>query len=115
MTDLLKKSLKNSYKMICHLVLWKLDDSYSSEEKKNIKKQLKDKLVSLLNEITELQSLEVSFNSEQAEESNFDILLDTKFETLEDLKKYQVHPEHLKVVEYVKSLKLKRASVDYEY
>jgi hypothetical protein len=33
---------------------------------------------------------------------------------MEDLKTYQVHPEHLKVVEYVKTLNLKRAAIDYE-
>jgi len=101
--------------MIHHIVLWKLDDSYSSNEKTKILKQLNDKLLNLLNYIVELRSLEVNINSEKAAANNFEILLVSKFDTLEDLKKYQVHPEHLKVVEYIKTLKLKKAAIDYEF
>jgi predicted metal-binding transcription factor (methanogenesis marker protein 9) len=100
--------------MIRHIVLWKLDDAYSPDEKLKIKKQLNEKLLNLLNYIDELRHLEVNYNSVDAVASNFDVMLDTKFETMEDLKTYQVHPEHLKVVEYVKTLNLKRAAIDYE-
>jgi hypothetical protein len=101
--------------MIRHIVLWKLDDSYSSDEKIKIKKQLKDMLLNLLDYIDELRSLEVNFNSEKAAPDNFDIMLNTNFDTLEDLKKYQVHQKHLKVVEYIKTLKLKKVAIDYEF
>jgi uncharacterized protein related to proFAR isomerase len=101
--------------MICHIVLWKLDDSYTPDEKLEIKKHLNSKLLNLLDNIDELCGLEVNFNSVNAVETNFDIILDTKFETLEDLKTYQEHPEHIKVVEYVKTLNLKRAAIDYEF
>jgi hypothetical protein len=101
--------------MIHHIVLWKLDDTYSSNEKTEIKKQLKDKLLNLLHYIDELRSIEVNFNSENAVADNFDIILDTKFDSIQDLKKYQIHPDHIKVAEYLKTLKLKRASIDYEY
>ena len=100
--------------MIRHIVLWKIDDTYSSDEKTKIKKQLNDKLLNLLNLIDELRFLEIGFNLKNAGTDNFDVLLDTKFDSLEDLKKYQAHPEHVKVAGYIKTLKLKRASIDYE-
>ena len=101
--------------MIRHIVLWKLDSSYTVEEKKEIKKQLESKLNNLLGVIDQLSFLEVSFNSEAANDTNFDIMLDSGFESLEDLKIYQEHPEHLKVGAYIKSLKAQRAAIDYEY
>jgi hypothetical protein len=101
--------------MIRHVVLWKLDNSYSTEEKNEIKKQLNDKLSHLVGNIEQLCFLEVSFNSEDAVQSNFDIMLDSAFETIKDLQIYQEHPEHIKVGEYIKSLKLQRAAIDYEY
>ena len=100
--------------MIHHLVLWKFDDMYSSEEKIEIKKQLKERLLNLTKYIKELKFIAVSFNSGKASAENFDIVLNTRFENFEDLHKYQINPEHLKVAEYLKTLKLKRASVDYE-
>jgi hypothetical protein len=101
--------------MIRHIVLWKLDSSYSNDEKKEIKKQLKDKLTHLLGVINQLSFLEVNFNAEKALESNFDIMLNSSFESFEDLQIYQDHPEHIKVGAYIKSLKVQRAAIDYEY
>jgi hypothetical protein len=101
--------------MIRHIVLWKLDSSYSTEEKNDIKKQLEVKLTHLLSIIDQLSYLEVSFNSEKATDSNYDIMLDSAFESMEDLKIYQEHPEHVKVGAYIKSLKAQRAAIDYEY
>jgi hypothetical protein len=101
--------------MIRHIVLWKLDDSYPADEKLKIKKQLKKMLLHLLDNIDELRHLEVNFNLEAAAPSNFDVLLDTEFESISDLKAYQVHPQHLKVVEYIKTLKLQRTAIDYEF
>lgn len=101
--------------MIRHLVLWKLDTSYSSEEKAMIKKQLKDMLLHLQVKIDKLKTIEVNFNSENAAASNYDIMLDTSFESFNDLKIYQENAEHLKVVEYIKTIQLQRTAIDYEY
>jgi len=38
----------------------------------------------------------------------------SKFNTKEDLKAYAIHPEHLKVVEFIKSVALESKVVDYE-
>ncbi len=42
-----------------------------------------------------------------------DMVLCTEFQTLEDLQTYAAHPEHQKVVEFVKPLVSDRAVVDY--
>jgi predicted naringenin-chalcone synthase len=95
--------------------MWKLHDSYSVEEKENLKREFRSKLLDLKGKIDVLQSIEVYLNTYEEKETNFDIFLDTSFKSMEDLKAYSVHPEHVKVVEFVNSLKLNRACVDSEY
>lgn len=101
--------------MIKHIVMWKLDESYSEAEKKSNAVELKDKLLGLDGKIDELVSIAVYLNSDKAPGTNFDIMLDTEFKNFDDLNIYQVHEEHLKVVSFVKSLKMQRVCVDYEF
>ena len=101
--------------MIRHIVMWKLDASYSSQEKIQLLGTLKEKLLQLKGKINELNSIAVHFNSEDAPELNFDIILDSSFDSMAALNAYQVHPEHLKVGEFVKSLRLQRACIDFEF
>ncbi|MBN1118302.1 MAG: Dabb family protein [Bacteroidales bacterium] len=101
--------------MVKHIVMWKLDASYSETEKKELVKEFESKLLQLEGKISVLKSIAVHFNSPQASDKNFDILLDTSFSTMDDLETYRVHPEHQKVVKWVGELKLEnRACVDYE-
>lgn len=101
--------------MVKHGVMWKLDNSYSLEEKENLKQEFKSKLLGLKDKIDVLQTIEVYLNSNKSKPTNFDIFLDTTFKNTDDLKTYSAHPEHIKVVEFVNSLKLDRACVDSEY
>jgi hypothetical protein len=101
--------------MIKHIVLWKLDSSYSPADKEEILKIFKAKLLGLKGKVPQIQSLEVYLNSKQADATNYDIMLETGFNTINDLNDYQVHPNHLIVVEYVKTLKRQRTCIDYEY
>ncbi len=101
--------------MIRHIVMWKLDAAYSIQEKSNLLKEFTAKLDSLFGKIQELKSISTHLNSEQANQSNYDLMLETAFDTIEGLNAYQTHPEHLKVVEFVKTLKTQRACIDYEY
>ncbi|MBN1950137.1 MAG: Dabb family protein [Bacteroidales bacterium] len=101
--------------MIKHVVLWKLDGSYPEKEKKSILKEMRSRLMALDRSITLIQHLEVYLNDQDASETNFDIMLDTVFNSLQDLETYQVHPDHLKVGEYLKGLKLQRSAIDFTF
>lgn len=101
--------------MIKHVVLWKLDTSYSPDEKDEIKNSIKAKLLALKDKIEVAKSIKVFFNDEQAPEANADVILDSDFDTMQALSDYQVHPEHKKVGEYLKSVKLQRSAIDYQY
>jgi len=43
-----------------------------------------------------------------------DIILYSVFKTRQDLKAYAIHPEHLKVVEFLRAVTAERRVVDYE-
>ncbi len=97
--------------MINHVVLFKLKE-YSDEEKTRVVGELKTMLWNLKEKIEVVKHLEVGTNY-QLQAKSYDIALISHFETLEDLDKYRVHPEHLKVVERVNETTSARAAVDF--
>ncbi|MBN2486066.1 MAG: Dabb family protein [Bacteroidales bacterium] len=101
--------------MIKHIVLWKLDEAYSATEKKEILSVFREKLEALRGKIEGLQSLVVNFNEHSAPTGNYDIMLETTLESMAAIEAYQVHPEHMKVVDFVNTLKRQRACIDFEF
>jgi len=99
--------------MINHIVLFKLND-YSASEKKIVLAELKELLEGLKNKITQVKYLEVGLSYEMDAKSH-DIALLSHFESVEDLDKYRIHPEHLKVVARIGEVTVSRAAVDYEF
>lgn len=99
--------------MINHVVAFKLKD-FQAEEKKAVRIELKAMLEGLKDKITEIKFIEVGINYE-IESKNYDLVLISHFENHEDLKKYQVHPEHQKVVKRVQETTDARAAVDFEF
>ena len=100
--------------MIRHIVIWKLDDSYIPEEKLALISEMEKQLRSLKGKVTQLKSMEVQRNAAQAAETNFDIILDTTFDSITALSEYQEHPEHKEVVARLSKIKKHRAAIDYE-
>ena len=99
--------------MINHVVLFKLKD-YSAQEKKEVLAELKSLLEGLMDKIEEVRFIEVGLNYEVDAKSH-DICLLSHFESVEDLDKYRIHPEHLKVVNRIGETTVSRAAVDYEF
>lgn len=99
--------------MINHVVLFKLND-YPENEKPLIIAEMKSLLEGLKGKINELKYIEVGVNYELNTKS-FDLALISHFNSLEDLDKYRVHPEHKKVLARFSELRLERAAVDFEF
>jgi len=94
--------------MITHIVFFKLKDrSRESVEK------AKDVLLGMKGKIPELRHLEVGVDVLHTQRS-FDIALVTKFDSLEELDKYQKHPVHIEVAKYMTSARKYSVAVDYE-
>jgi hypothetical protein len=100
--------------MINHVVLFKLKDFPSDEVKKEVLNQFQSKLLALKDFIPELKFIEVGQHFTLASAS-YDLCLISHFESLADLDIYKVHPEHLKVVDFVNEVAASRAAVDYEF
>ena len=99
--------------MWCHLVLFKLKN-FPDDEKVTIRQEIKSQLEKLPALIDELSDLEVGVNYE-LEAKSFDIALITHFEKYEDIAVYQLHQEHLKVLDLISRSAVERAAVDYEF
>jgi hypothetical protein len=94
--------------MIVHIVMFKFKDENKSSNIAEVTKRL-NALVEL---IPSLKSMEVGVNFTLSDRA-FDLSLYSTFESKEDLDAYAVHPEHLKVVELIKSVTLESKVVDY--
>ena len=95
--------------MIKHVVMWKFKEENREE---NLKKA-REMLLALPPVINEIKKMEVYFDVNHTAASA-DMMLDTEFLTLEDLNTYAVHPEHLKVAEFVKGVVTDRVVLDSE-
>jgi len=76
-------------------------------------KKTQEVLLSLKGKIEVLLDIQVEINIRPGQ-SNYDIILITKFASLEDLDKYLVHPKHLEVAEFIGSVLDTQASVCYK-
>jgi hypothetical protein len=95
--------------MITHIVFFKLAEPTPA----NIA-ATRDKLLSMGGKIAELRHLEVGVDVIRSERS-YDIALVTKFDSLDALQAYQVHPYHAgEVVPHMKAVCSATAAVDYE-
>ena len=98
-----------AHPMVTHIVFFKLADPTTA----NIN-TVRDKLLSMNGKILQLRHLETGIDVIRSERS-YDVALVTKFDSLEDLQAYQVHPYHAgEVVPLMKSVCSSIAAVDYE-
>lgn len=100
--------------MIRHVVLFKLAENAEGRTKPENARLIKEQIEALKNSIPEIISIKVHINHQDAAPDNYDIVLDSTFKNLEDLKIYADHPEHLKVADFVGKVRTERAAIDYE-
>ena len=98
--------------MIRHIVMWKVENDKDIQENSL---RLKSALLGLKNNIPEIFEMEVGINIGKKSESSCDIVLNSSFKNLADLKTYQNHSEHLRVVKLLRSLTTEKRVVDFEY
>lgn len=93
--------------MFTHIVFFKLKDRSNIEKGKEL-------LLSLDGKIPFLREIKVGEDVVHSERS-YDIALITKFDSREDMDKYQVHPAHVNdVVKYLRPMLEGSVSVDFE-
>ena len=85
--------------MIRHIVMWKFREG--TEEKAD----------EFLTKLAALKKCEVARN---IGEGNYDAVLVSEFESMDDLNAYKVDPRHVAVSDICKSIRADRVAVDYE-
>ncbi len=99
--------------MVRHLILWKLKESLTVEEKRTVLLDMKEHLEGLVGKVPGLISLNIVIN--EMESSNADVMLDSTLESEAALKGYQSHPEHVAVANtYVRPFTEVRMCLDYK-
>lgn len=83
--------------MIKHVILWKLKDELSAEQKESVKQDIKAGLEGLHGVVPGLVDIRVRTNGLPT--SNADVMLDSTLTDAEALKAYAVHPAHVEVAD----------------
>jgi hypothetical protein len=99
--------------MIKHIVMWTLKDNAAGADKKANAAKMKQLLEELNGLVPVLKKLEVGIDVFAATPA-CDVVLYSEFASRADLDVYQVHPEHLRVVAFVKQVVANRNVLDYE-
>lgn len=95
--------------MIVHIVTFE----FKEENKKANIIHAKQILENLMGAVPSLRSMDVGVNFAK-EERAMDMSIITVFEGKEGLNAYAVHPEHIKVVDFIKTVVNYSKVVDYE-
>lgn len=93
--------------MIRHIVMWKFRPDTEEQQKEFL-----TNLQGLYGVIPQLKACEVATN---VGEGNYDAVLVSEFESLEDLDVYKNDPRHKAVSSLCKSIRTDRVAVDYEF
>jgi hypothetical protein len=95
--------------MVIHIVLFAFKEEHRDE---NIQRA-KEMLEGLMGKVPSLKSMEAGVNF-SPEGRAMDMSIITAFDNKEGLGLYASHPEHLKAVEFIKSVVSESKVVDYE-
>jgi len=95
--------------MVVHIVTFK----FNTENKKANIIQAKQMLENLMGAVPSLRSMDVGLNFAK-EERAMDMSIISVFEGKKGLDAYAIHPEHLKVIQFIKTVVEYSKVVDYE-
>ena len=93
--------------MVQHIVMWKFRPEAQSEADEFL-----SKLAALEGEIECIRSMHVRRSA--VENAQFDAVLVSEFDSLEDVRRYRDDPRHLVVAALCKSIRTERCSIDIE-
>jgi len=100
--------------MIKHFVMFSLKETANGLSKTENAMLMKEKLERMKEKIPFIKHLEVGLNHPQAPVNNVDLILYVEFDSIDDIYRYQQHPAHLEVVDFIRQVRLSRAAIDYE-
>ena len=100
--------------MIRHVCMFKFKDfaeGRSKEENISITKSMLDKLPF---EIEYIIASSTYTGAENQKDDNYDLILISDFNNLDELEKYKVHPKHIAVGDFMRPVRISRTCIDFE-
>lgn len=98
--------------MVKHIVLFKLREDVPAEKKLDAMRSFKAAIEALPERIPVIRKVEVGLNINPSEA--WHIALYSEFDSLDDVKLYAAHPDHVAAGKLLAEVKESRACVDYE-
>jgi hypothetical protein len=98
--------------MLKHIVMWKFKEAAEAAGKDENLRKAKALLDSLPPIIREIKGFEVGIDFLHSD-SSYDLVLISTFENAVTLAAYQTHPEHVRVVEFLRKVHAGKVVVDY--
>lgn len=98
--------------MIKHIIIWDFKEGFSADENRGNAEKIKEGLEGLKGRIDGLTDIRVIIDTLPS--STGSLMLDSTFVNEDALKGYQVHPEHLKVANFVRTVTQNRKCIDFE-
>ncbi len=101
--------------MIRHIVMWKFLPEAGGKTREENLDDVKSRLLALYEsgKIEGLRRMEIGKDVLHTDMS-YDMVLLTEFDSLEALHNYKVHPDHVAISQFVKTVRSARAVVDCE-
>ena len=98
--------------MISHTVMWK----FKEENKEENMNTVAERLMALYKsgKIDGLRKMEIGKDVSHTDMS-YDMVLLTEFDSMEALAAYKIHPDHVAISQFVKTVRTARAVVDFEF
>ena len=98
--------------MLRHIVMFRMKEFAEGADGQQNMEMLKAKLEGLEDMIEEIKFFEVGINISNGS-VGCDLVLCSEFEGVDDLHRYQAHPDHLKVADFVGKVCKDRLVADY--
>lgn len=93
--------------MVTHVVMWKFKPGTEKEQERFL-----TGLKGLFGVIPEIKEQTVKVSA--VKDADYDAILISKFDSLEDVAKYKVDPRHVAVSDICKNIRTIRSAIDYE-
>ena len=92
--------------------MFRLREFESRDEKQKAAEMLKDELLKMKSGISVIREFEVGINVTD-NPSAYDLVINSAFDTPEDLEAYRVHPDHQAFIGFNARFSIAKAIVDY--
>ena len=99
--------------MIEHVVMWKFADVAEGASREENMQIAKNRLLALPAVIPEIKLMQVGRDVCHTAAS-YDMMLVTRFESMDDLNVYRVHPAHVAVADFIGKVTVARVALDAE-